>query len=60
MSEIKIKPSRVGTLRALAKKEGAMNSEGKIKVSWLKKKANSSDERIRKKAQFALNARKWN
>lgn len=62
MSDIKIKPSKVGTLRALAKKEGAMNSEGKISVAWMRRKLASpkTSPAVKKKINFALNARKWN
>lgn len=59
---ISIKPSRVGSLRAIAKREGAVNSEGKISVSWMRKKMNNpkTSAAVKKKLNFALNARKWN
>ena len=47
-----------GSFRALAKKEGGMNKEGKIKASFIDKKANSKNPAIRKKANFAKNVRK--
>lgn len=59
---ISIKPSRVGSLRAIAKREGAVNAEGKISVSWMRKKMNNpkTSAAVKKKLNFALNARKWN
>lgn len=62
MSEIKIKPSKVGSLRSIAKREGAINDEGKISVKWMKEKMSSSktSPAVKKKLNFALNARKWN
>lgn len=61
-TNIKIKPSRVGTLRKIAAREGAINDEGKISVAWMKRKLNSprTSTRVKKKLNFALNARKWN
>lgn len=62
MSDIKIKPSKVGTLRSIAKREKAMNQEGKISVAWMRKKLadDNTSPVIKKKLNFALNARKWN
>ena len=59
---ISIKPSRVGSLRTIAKREGAVNAEGKISVSWMRKKMNNpkTSAAVKKKLNFALNARKWN
>lgn len=61
MSEIKIKPSKVGSLRAIAQREGAVNDQGKISVKWMRDKLNNprTSTAVRKKLQFALNARKW-
>ncbi|ARM70990.1 hypothetical protein pVco7_gp001 [Vibrio phage pVco-7] len=61
MAQIKIKPSKVGTLRAIARREGAINDEGKISVSWMRKKMSSprTSAAVKKKLNFALNARKW-
>lgn len=61
MSEIKIKPSKVGSLRAIAKREGAINDEGKISVAWMRKKMSSprTSAAVKKKLNFALNVRKW-
>ena len=54
-SGIRIKKSRQGSLhRALGVKKG-----GKIPVSKLKRAARSKSPSLRKKAQFAINARKW-
>lgn len=52
---IRIKPSRRGTLRAQTKK----TRSGTIPVKELQRKARSSDPKTRKKANFALAARKW-
>ena len=52
---IYIKPSRRGSLRKIAKvKKGQ-----KIPVSVLRKLAKSRNPKVRRKAIFALNARKW-
>lgn len=52
---IRIKPSRRGTLRSQTKK----TKSGTIPVTELRRKARSSDPKTRKKANFALAARKW-
>jgi hypothetical protein len=52
---IRIKPSNKGKLR---KSTGTKKGQ-KIPVSTLRKKAKSSNSTTRKRAQFALNARKW-
>ena len=59
---ISIKPSKVGSLRAIAKREGAVNAEGKISVARMRKKLASkqTSSAVKKKINFALNARKWN
>lgn len=59
---IEIKKSKQGTLRAIAKREGAMNDEGKISVAWMRRKMASpnTSPAVKKKLNFALNARKWN
>lgn len=61
MSEIKIKPSKQGSLTAIAKKSNAMTKSGKIDPSWMAKKMKSSktSPAVKKKINFALNARKW-
>lgn len=54
--KINIKPSRQGLLHQnLGVKQGT-----KIPVAAMQKAANSDNEALRKRAQFALNARKWN
>lgn len=55
-SRIHIKPENRGKLRKAA---GAAKGKN-IPVSKLKSMKNSSDPKIRKRANFALNARKWN
>lgn len=55
-SGIKIKKSNVGKLR---KSTGTPKGK-KIPVKTLQEKAHSSNPTTRKRAQFALNARKWN
>jgi oligoendopeptidase F len=54
-SGINIKPSNAGKLRRSTKtKKGS-----KIPVSTLKKLKNSKNPKTRRRANFALNARKW-
>lgn len=53
---IKIKPSKRGSLH----KALGVGKNKKIPVSDLKAAKNSKSPAIRKKANFALNARKWN
>lgn len=53
---IKIKASEVGSLRkATGAKKGQNIPEAKLQAA-----KNSSDPAMRKKAQFAINAKKWN
>lgn len=52
---IKIKPSNKGKLRA----ETGTPKGKNIPVATLKAKEKSSDPAVRKRAQFADNARKW-
>lgn len=47
-----------GSFRAIAKKEGGMSKDGKIKSSFIDKKTHSKNPAIRKKANFAKNVRK--
>lgn len=54
-NKIRIKPSKRGTLRSQTKK----TKSGKIPVKELQRKARSKNPKTRKKAVFALNARKW-
>jgi hypothetical protein len=52
---IHIKPSHQGLLHEdLGVKQG-----NKIPVASMQKAANSDNEALRKRAQFAINARKW-
>ena len=52
---IRIKPSKQGSLRAATKTKKGKN----IPVSTLRRLKNSKSPAMRKKANFALNARKW-
>lgn len=56
--EIKIDPSEVGSLTAIAKREGGMTKDGsKISRKWLREKlANPrTSAEVKKKVNFALN-----
>lgn len=54
-SKIKIKPSKVGTFTAWCKKQGYNGVTSACIAQGLKSKSAA----IRKKANFARNARKW-
>lgn len=54
-SPIRIKKSRQGSLRRIA----GVKKGQKIPVSTLRRLKRSSNPSVRKKANFALNARKW-
>lgn len=54
-SGIHIKPENRGKLRSNTKK----TKKGTIKVSELQKRKKSKDPAVRRRATFALNARKW-
>lgn len=56
---IKIKPSKKGSFTKWAKKQGKTKS-GKVTGKAIAAGLKSKDARIRRKAQFAKNARKWN
>ena len=62
MNEIKIKPSKIGSLRAIARSEKAVNEDGKISVSWMRRKLKDTktSTAVKKKINFALNTREWN
>ena len=47
-----------GSFRAMAKKEGGMGKDGKIKASFIEQKTHSKNPAVRKKANFAKNVRK--
>lgn len=53
---INIKKSRRGTLK---RKTNQRTKQGKIPVKVLRKMKKSKNPKTRKKANFALNARKW-
>ena len=54
-SKIKIKPSKVGSFTAWCKKQGY----GGVTTACIKAGLNSKSAAIRKKANFARNARGW-
>lgn len=60
-SPIRINPAEEGSLTRIAKREGGIGANGKIKMDWLNRKINNprTSEAVRKKAQFAKNARKF-
>ena len=49
---------RPGVLRAIAKRAGALNPDGTIKISWLRQKAKQGNSRIAREARLALTLRK--
>lgn len=56
---IKIKPSKKGSFTKLSKKKGMVDKEGKITQEAITSGLNSKDPAVKKKAVFAMNARKW-
>lgn len=58
---IMIKPSKEGSLTAIAKREGGMGKDGKISAEWMRSKMNNpkTSGAVKKKLNFAMNARKW-
>jgi hypothetical protein len=56
---IKIKPSKKGTFRKWAKKQGLAKKDGGVTDEAIQKGLKSKSKAIRKKAQFAKNAKKW-
>lgn len=58
---IEIKKSKQGSLRKIAKRAGAIKEDGTISMEWINSKLNSpnTSEPVRKKLQFAKNARSW-
>ena len=58
-SNIKIKPSRVGSFTAWAKRKGLLNRDGSVGRRAISAGLKSKSSSIRKKANFARNARKW-
>ena len=57
-SKINIKASREGTFTDWCKRQGYDVSDG-VPMACIRKGLKSKDPRIRKKANFARNARKW-
>jgi hypothetical protein len=57
--KIEIKPSKKGTFTKFAKKKGMVDEEGKITSEAIDSGLKSKDPAIKKKAVFAMNARKW-
>jgi len=47
-----------GALRAAAKRAGALNKDGTIKVSWLREQAKKGNTTIARRARLALTLRK--
>ncbi len=56
-SLIKIAPSKVGSFRAIAKKDGGLNPDGSINKNWARRKLSNPDTpaSTKKKANFFLN-----
>ena len=54
---IEIKPSKVGSLRAIASREGALKKDGQINKTWARKKLASpkTTPAVKKKINFFLN-----
>jgi hypothetical protein len=46
-----------GSFREIAKREGGMGKDGKIKAAFIEKETKSKNPAIRKKANFAKNVR---
>lgn len=56
--DIKKAIKKPGSLRATAKRQGAIKSDGTIKVSWLREKAKQGNTKTAQRARFALTLRK--
>lgn len=56
--DIKKAIKKPGSLRATAKRQGAIKSDGTIKVSWLREKAKQGNSKTAQRARFALTLRK--
>ena len=56
---IKIKPSKKGTFTKFAKKKGMVGTDGKITDEAIQAGLKSKNPATKKKAVFAMNARKW-
>ncbi len=56
--DIKKAIKKPGSLRATSKRQGAIKSDGTIKVSWLREKAKQGNTKTAQRARFALTLRK--
>lgn len=56
---IKIKPSKKGSFTKISKKKGMVSKDGTITEEAIASGLKSPDPAVRKKAVFAMNARKW-
>lgn len=56
-NKIKIDDDKIGTLRMIAKKEGAIKSNGEISRVWARNKMNNprTSASVKKKINFMLN-----
>lgn len=57
--KIVIKPSKKGSFTKIAKKKGMVDEEGKITPEAIDEGLKSKDPTVKKKAVFAMNAKKW-
>ena len=59
-SPIKIKPSRLGSLTAIARRDGGLKSNGEISKAWARRKMNNprTSAATKKKINFFLNFNK--
>lgn len=58
--KIFIKPSKKGSFTKYADKKGMTDDEGKVTPEAIQTGLKSKSPAIRKKANFARNAKKWN
>lgn len=56
--DIKKAIKKPGSLKATAKRQGAIKKDGTIKVSWLREKAKQGNTKTAQRARFALTLRK--
>jgi hypothetical protein len=57
--KIMIKPSKKGSFTKIAKKKGMVAPDGTITQEAITSGLKSPDPAVRKKAVFAMNAKKW-
>lgn len=57
--KIRIKKENRGKFRAWAKRKGLLNKDGTVGMKAIRAGLKSKNPKIRKRAQFAKNARKW-